>query len=193
MNKFKSTLLQATFVVAVIITGTSCSNNKSEDAKDVAEEKNEQKFVNKSSEKDAQFLVDAAAMNLETISLGQLAQEKSNDMHVKELGKFMEDEHGVSLGALTELAKSKTVSLPTSQTEKGQEDYKKLNEKTGHDFGKHYSEMMVNAHKDAITLFEKASADATDPEIKAWATESLPSLRAHLDRSIACVKECAKL
>jgi len=193
MNKFKSTLLLAAFIVAIIITAASCSNNKPEDAKDVAEEKNEQKFVNKSNEKDAQFLVDAAAMNLEAINLAQLAQEKSNDMHVKEFGKFMEDEHGKSLAALKELANSKTVSLPTSQTEKGQEEYQKLNKKSGHDFGKHYSEMMVNAHKDAITLFEKASSEATDPEIKAWATESLPSLRAHLDRSIACVKECAKM
>ncbi len=85
------------------------------------------------------------------------------------------------------------MSLPTSQTENGKEAYKNLNEKSGNDFGKEYSSMMVNGHKKAIELFEKASTDCTDPDIKAWAIATLPILRTHLDRAMVCEKQCEKM
>ncbi len=193
MKNYKSAVLQATFLIATIIGTSSCMNNKPEDTKEVAEEKNEQKFDNNNNEKDAQFLVDAAEINREEISLGQLAQQKGGSSHVKELGKMMEDEHTKSLADLTALARTKNISLPTSQTENGKDAYKKLNEKSGNDFGKEYSSMMVNGHKDAIALFEKASTDCTDPDIKAWATATLPALRTHLDQSLMCQKQCEEM
>ncbi len=106
---------------------------------------------------------------------------------------MMEDEHTKSLADLTALAKTKNISLPTSQTEKGKDAYKKLNGKSGNDFGKEYSSLMVNGHKKAIELFERAATDCTDPEIKVWATETLPTLRTHLDHAIMCQKECSKI
>ena len=45
----------------------------------------------------------------------------------------------------------------------------------------------------AIELFENAAADCTDPDIKAWATATLPILRTHLDRAMTCQKECDKM
>lgn len=193
MKNYKSKVLSATLIIATIIGTSSCMNNKSEDTKEVAEEKNEQKFDNNKNEKDAQFLVDAAEINHEEISLGQLAQQKGGSSHVKELGKMMENEHTKSLADLTALAQTKNISLPTSQTENGKDAYKKLNEKSGNDFGKEYSGLMVNEHKDAIALFEKASTECTDPDIRAWAAAMLPALRTHLDQSLICQKQCEKM
>jgi len=193
MKNFKTTFYQATFIMAVIIGSSSCMNNKPADTKDVAEEHNDAKFDKNSNEKDAQFLVNAAEINLEEISLGKLAQEKSSMNHVKELGKMMEDSHTKLLTDLTALAQTKNISLPTSQTENGIEAYKKLNNKSGNDFGKEYSSMMVTEHKKAIDLFEKASTDCTDPDIKAWAAATLPTLRIHLDQAMICQKECEKM
>ena len=105
---------------------------------------------------------------------------------------MMEAEHTKSLADLTALAKTKNISLPTSQTENGNDAFKKLNDKSGNDFGKEYNSMMVNGHKKAIDLFEKASADCTDSEIKAWAAATLPTLRTHLDHAMMCQKECDK-
>ena len=127
------------------------------------------------------------------MSLGQLAQQKGSTRHVKELGKMMEEEHTQLLVDLTALAKTKSISLPTSQTESSQEAYRELNEKSGNDFGKEYSGRMVMGHKKAISLFEKASTDSTDPEIKAWASATLPTLRKHLDQSLLCQKQCEKI
>jgi len=51
---------------------------------------------------------------------------------------------------------------------------------------------MVDGHKDAIDKFEKAATDATDPQIKQWASSMLPDLRTHLDMSMTCQNKLAK-
>jgi putative membrane protein len=193
MKNYKSKVLKATLIIAVIFGISSCANNKPEDTKEIAEEKNEEKFENASTEMDAEFLVNAAEISRQNISLGQLAQQKGNVSHVVELGKMMETQHTQSLADLTALAKVKNISLPMSQTENGQEAYKKLNEKSGNNFGKEYSDLMVNGHNDAIAVFEKASNEVSDPDIKSWAAATLPALRTHLEQSIACQAECAKM
>ncbi len=193
MSLYKSKKAYVAILVAVIMGASACDNNKAEDPKEVAEEKNEQKFDNKANEKDAEFLVAAAEINREEISLGQLAQQKGTMSHVKELGKMMEVEHSKSLTDVTALAKTKNISLPTALTEDGQDAYKKLNEKTGNNFDKDYSDMMVKGHKDAVALFEKAATECTDADIRAWASATVPTLQAHLNKSIECQAECAKM
>lgn len=195
MKKFtfiKETMTWAT-LAAFVLLAASCNNTqKPKDTKDVAEEQNDDKFETDKQEDDAQFLVNAAEINLEQIQLGKLAQQKGQATHVKELGKMMEDAHTKSLADLTTLAKSKAVTIPTSATNDAQEAYNKLNEKSGNDFDKAYSDQMVSEHKDAIETFDEASTDSYDTEIKNWATASLPDLRTHLDRSIDCQEKCNK-
>lgn len=193
MKNLKTTVLQVTLIIAATISLSSCMNNKPDDTKEVAEEHNDAKFEKSGNEKDAQFLVNAAEINMEEISLGKLAQEKGTVGHVKELGKMMEGEHNKSLVDLTALAKTKNITLPSTSTDDGMTAYKKLNDKSGNDFNKSYADMMVSGHKDAIALFEKASTDCTDPDIKAWATATLPALRTHLDQAMVCQKECEKM
>jgi putative membrane protein len=193
MSLYKSKKAYVAILIAVIMGASACDNNKAEDPKEVAEEKNEQKFDNKANEKDAEFLVAAAEINREEISLGQLAQQKSSMTHVKELGKMMEVEHSKSLTDVTALAKTKNISLPTALTENGQDAYKKLNEKTGNNFDKDYCDMMVKGHKDAVALFEKAATECTDADIKAWASATIPALQAHLDKSLQCQAASEKM
>ncbi len=193
MKNYKSAVLQATLIIVIVFGASSCMNNKPEDTKVVAEDHNDAKFDKNNSEKDAQFLVNAAEIYMEEISLGQLAQQSGNASHVKELGKMLETENAKSLADLTALAKSKNITLPSTSTDNGIAAYKKLNDKSRNDFDKAYSDMMVSGHKDAIALFEKASTDVTDPDIRNWAKETLPALRTHLDHSMISQKECDKM
>lgn len=192
---FRTALLQIVLIAATLLTAASCKDNKKpEDTKKVAEEHNEAKFDdNKNKEKDAQFLVNAAEINLEEIKLGQLAQQKSTMTDVKALGKMMETEHAKVLKDLTALAGKKSITLPAAATNDAQDAYKKLSEKAGTKFDKEYCDMMVDGHKDAISKFEKASTDATDMDIKQWAASMLPALRTHLDHSMTCQKKCEKM
>ena len=182
----KKTMLLATLVAFILLVASCGYNQKPKDTKEVAEERNEAKFENNKQEKDAQFLVNAAEINLEEIQLGQLAQQKGGTAEVKELGKMMEDAHTKSLNELKALAKSKMITIPTSPTNNAQDAYKDLNEKSGNDFDKAYADLMVSEHKDAIEAFEDASEDSNDNDIKNWARASLPGLRTHLEHSIDC-------
>ncbi len=177
-------------VLAVLLP--SCNDGKPEDTKEVAKEQNDAKFDNKK-EDDAKFLVNAAEMNLEDIQLGILAQNNSMNAEVKSLGKMIETEHSKAFSDLQALAAKKQITIPTSLTDDGQDANKKLMDKKGRDFDKEYCDMMVSGHKDAIKMFEKASSDATDPDIRNWATSMLPALRTHLDRSITCQNQLEKM
>ncbi len=190
----KKTLLQVTFVITFLLIASSGYSQKTEDNKVVNREHNDTKHDNnKQHEKDSQFLVNAAEINLQQIQLGQLAQQKGNTSHVKELGKMMEEAHTKSQRDLTALANSKRITIPTSPNGDAQDNYKKLNEKSGDDFDKAYASRMVKGHNEVIKTFEKASTDSSDPEIKNWATSALPDLRKHRDHAVESHKKFADI
>ena len=186
----KIALLSAAVVVA--FTLPSCNNSKPEDTKEVAEEHNDAKFSN-AKEDDAKFLVNAAEINLEEIELGKLAQTRGSVNHVKELGEMMVTDHTNALSDLKALAAKKQVTIPTTLTDKGMSANKKLMDTKVPKFNKEYADMMVSGHKDAVAIFEKASTNAQDADIRNWATSMLPVLRKHLDNAINCQKECEKM
>jgi putative membrane protein len=178
-------LAYAAFVMCAF-TAASCGGNKMDDPKEVAEEQNEERFDERQSEKDAQFLVEAAGINMEEIELGKLAQQKGMLADVKDLGKMMEEEHTAALNDLKTLAESKSITLPGSLSDEAREKYDKLSGKTGREFDKEYCDMMVNGHEKAINKFEKAASDANDGDIRNMANTMLPSLRTHLEHSKMC-------
>ncbi len=188
---FKPLFWQSLCIAGSLILTVSCSENKTSDSKDVAERENVNRLTSKDTavvienEHASIFLVEAAELELEKIRLGKLAQQKGSSAHVKELGKMMEEDHNKTFNEIKALAQSKSVSIPTSITEDSQESINDLEEKSGNDFGKAYSDRMVEQHEDAIELYERAAKDSDDPEIRSWASEKLPSLRAHLKHAEA--------
>jgi putative membrane protein len=196
----KLPLLPATCLAGLLFLASSCSENRTADSKEIAKQENISKMaaddktiVVIENDNDVRFLMDAAEMQLEKISLGKLAQERGSSAHVKELGRMMEEDHTKSLTELKALAQSKSVSIPSTITEDSKDTYEDLEEKSGNDFGKAYSDKMVEHHENAIDKFEKAATDAEDPEIRAWASQRLPSLRTHLDHAKACKEKCDKM
>ena len=174
---------------------SSCSNNNTtaennnkpnEDPKKEAEDHNDAKFTANNSEKDAQFLVDAADINLAEVSLGKLASSNGMSKDVRDLGEMMNRDHQKAYDDLSALAKKKNVTIPGSVSDAAQKKYNDLSEKKGSDFDKMFCDDMVNGHKEAIEKFEKASKEATDPDIQTWAANMLPALRTHLDHSMMC-------
>lgn len=175
-------LLQVTaFTLLLMITSCSNDSQKLEDPLD-----KRVKHI------DAKFLVKASNINIEEIQLGILAQEKGRNTHVKELGKMMEDAHEQSQRALTDLARAKLVTIPTSPSSDTRDAYAKLNNKIGNNFDRSYADKMVSVHRDAITAFEKASKNCNDPDIKNWAAATLHDMRSQLDYSIACQEKFDK-
>jgi len=193
ITHLKTMLFSAFIVSAMLFSLTSCkSETKPKDPEEVAEDMNKPND-DASRERDERFLMKAAEINLEEIQLGQLAQQKGTMTEVKEMGKMMQDAHVKSLAELTSLASSKSIAIPTTSTKDVQDAYQKMSEKTGNDFDKDYCDRMVMAHKDAINTFESAVKECKDPDIVAWATASLPTLRTHLDHANMCQEKAKKM
>ncbi len=171
--------------LALFLGMSSCKNEaKPEDTKEVAEEENEAKFdENDDKEDDSEFLVAAAESDMMEIELGKLAQTKSSNADVKDFATKMVNDHTKSANETKPFAEKLQVSLPAAITDKGKEKYNELNEKSGHDFDQKFADMMVDNHEDALSKMEKASTDASDPEIRSWAAGKVPVLRGHLEHA----------
>lgn len=203
-KKLKSVFLPVIFMSAVIFGTSSCEEKHDEKNADeistehkteeVAKEQNDGKFNDNDDEKNAKFLVKATEINLEEISLGKLAQQKSTNADVKELAKMMETAHTKGLESVKNLANKKGISIPSVPSEEATNAYNKLSDKKEQkDFNKAYADMMVDGHKKAIDLFEKQSTESSDADIRAWATDMLPELRKHLDHAIVVQTACDKI
>ena len=194
-NFFKTIKCVAIVAVSALIAA-SCENKSSEQASgtDAAKEataENEIKFENKKQEKDARFLVDATAFNLEQIQLARLGEQKGN-ADIKKLSTMMLAEHEKALKEGSEMAKNKQITVPDTTTTGVQDSYKMLNDKNGNDFNTAFCDRLVENHQKAVGFFEKESADSRDMDLKEWATAKLSDIRKHLDHIFACQKKLEK-
>ena len=129
---------------------------------------------------DSKFLMEAAMGSLMEVELGRVAAQKASSDAVKQFGQRMVDDHGAANTELTSLATSKGVTLPTALDEKHQKDVTKLSAMSGADFDRAYMKMMVSDHVKDVSEFEKQSTKGTDPDLKAFASKTLPTLQEHL-------------
>jgi putative membrane protein len=181
-RKILSILLNANLIIATLGFLSSCNNAKQADADMGANTQTDTTTKGK----DAKFLAKVALINMEEIRLGELAQQNSSTKEIKDLGEMMVDDHKKSQDELVQLAAKKSISLPIAMDAAAEADYKKLSGISGTEFDKEYTDMMVNGHKDAITLFDLESNDAQDSDIRHWAGTVLPTLQKHLDHATAC-------
>ncbi len=178
-------LFQGVLIIATAFGTTSCMDKSKRDThSDLAEVNSGLKFLSPNSERDIQFITDAAQINLEQIKLGQLAQKKSLKAEVINLGERMETAHGRFHKILILLAKKKSINVPTEITVNAENNYKVLSANLGINFDKAYCNLVILRQKEAITLFEKAAVECTDLEIKQLAVTEIPNLSSHLNRAL---------
>jgi len=130
---------------------------------------------------DAQFALKAASGGLAEIALGKLAQQKGENIRVKNFGMMMVTDHTKANNKLMVLAKSKNISLPASPAAADQKVIDELSKKSGKDFDEAYVNDMINDHKSDIKEFVYASKNCSDPDLKSFAAKTLPVLKNHLD------------
>ena len=137
-------------------------------------------LVMKVNKTDAKFAVEAANGGMAEVELGKLAQEKGLSQQVKDFGAMMVKDHSAANLKMTALAKSKGISLPATISASEQKLKDNLSKKSGKNFDKAYAAAMVDDHQEDIKSFESALKELKDPELKAFAAETLPTLKMHL-------------
>ena len=130
--------------------------------------------------RDKAFVKEAAVGGLAEVQLGRLAAERASNPDVKQFGQRMVDDHGKANDKLMAIAKQKNIDVPTELTGKPASEYQKLSKLSGSDFDREYVKLMLDDHKKDVSEFRKQSSSAQDPDLKAFATEALPTLESHL-------------
>jgi putative membrane protein len=129
---------------------------------------------------DHDFIMDAAIGGLMEVELGRVAAQKGTSDAVKQFGQRMVDDHSKANEELMTLASSKGITLPTTLDDKHQKELTKMSAMSGAEFDRAYSKNMLSDHKKDVSEFEKESTRATDPDLKAFAAKTLPTLQQHL-------------
>ena len=129
---------------------------------------------------DASFYKHAAEGGLAEVQAGQLAQNKGNSQQVKDFGAMMVKDHTAANDKLQQLASSKNITLPTTASVGQMAEKAKLDVLSGETFDKSYVKGQVKAHRDTIALFRKEISSGQDPDAKAFASATLPTVKSHL-------------
>jgi putative membrane protein len=129
---------------------------------------------------DTKFIKEAAEGGMAEVALGQLAVEKASNGDVKKFGQRMVDDHSKANNELKQLAAQKNVELPQDLNAKDKATKSTLESLSGDQFDQAYMKDMVKDHKKDVSDFRRESASAHDPDVKKFATQTLPTLKEHL-------------
>ena len=129
---------------------------------------------------DAHFAAEAASGGLAEVKLGQLAQQNGSSDAVREFGRRMETDHSKAGDQLREIALKNNITLPTDLNSKDQATYDRLAKLSGAEFDRAYAQDMVTDHVQDVAAFKREASSGANPDIKDFASQTLPTLEDHL-------------
>lgn len=130
---------------------------------------------------DQKFLFEAAKGGTAEVELGKIAAEKGSSPEVKRFGQRMVDDHGRAGEELKTLAKNKTITLPADIDAKDKALRDRLLKLSGNAFDRAYMAAMLDDHRKDVYAFRMEARAGKDPDVKAWAAKTLPTLTEHLE------------
>ena len=130
---------------------------------------------------DLEFAKKAAEGGLMEVQFGELAQEQAKDEQVVQFGARMVQDHGQANEKLKAIAEQKGIQLPQELPEDAQQKYEELQQLSDSEFDKAYMDEMVKDHEEDVEAFEQQAQSGEDPDLRAFAEETLPTLREHLE------------
>lgn len=132
------------------------------------------------SAQDRKFVMDAAQGGMAEVELGRLATERASNADVKAFARRMIDDHTTANERLKQVAREKSVTLPTELSAEHKQHRDKLAKATGAEFDKMYMSHMVKDHEKTVADFEKETKNGQDAAVRSFAQQTLPTLREHL-------------
>jgi putative membrane protein len=130
----------------------------------------------------ADFAKKAGAAGAAEVEMGKLGAQKATNAEVKAFAQKMVTDHTKANKELMAAAKAKGLEVPTepNMVHKGMKE-KFERQGADADFNHDFMQQMVRDHESAVELFQTAANDTTlDPELRALAKKTLPTLQQHL-------------
>jgi len=128
---------------------------------------------------DQDFTMKAASAGMFEVESSRLALERSKNDQVKKFAQHMIDDHSKANKELMGLAQMLKLTPEQKMAAKHQKEMDKLKD-TRENFDQAYMQAQVKGHEEAVALFTGESRGGTNPMLKAWAAQTLPTLQMHL-------------
>ena len=132
------------------------------------------------------FVTTVAVSDMFEIQSGELAREQAKNADVKSFGEQMVEDHTKTSDELKALVNDKDIDVELPQ-KLASEHQAKLDKLKGladpTQFDKEYLRTQIDAHKSAVDLFGNYAAGGENDDLKGWAEETLPKLKAHLEHA----------
>lgn len=126
------------------------------------------------------FVQEAAVGGMAEVELGKLASERASSDQVKQFAQRIVTDHSKANDELKALAQRKSIMVPGSLDAKHKATHDKLAKLSGAAFDRAYMEEVRDDHRKDVEAFREQSRSGSDPDIKAFAAKTLPTLEAHL-------------
>ncbi len=117
--------------------------------------------------------------------MGRLAVERGSSEAVKQFGQRMIDDHTRANQQLMQAASGVGVAPPADLDAKHRAMVQKMARLSGAAFDRAYSKQMVKDHEKTVALFQREANRGMQPDLKAFASQTLPALQEHLDMARA--------
>ena len=132
---------------------------------------------------DEHFVTTVLQDGMAEVELGKMAADKAASDQVKQFGRRMADDHSKAGDELKAMAQKKNMTAPGDLDAKHKALRDRLTKLSGEGFDRAYMQAMANGHREAVNLFRTESKSGKDPEIKEWASKTLPTIEEHLKQA----------
>ncbi|HTV52405.1 MAG TPA: DUF4142 domain-containing protein [Steroidobacteraceae bacterium] len=131
---------------------------------------------------DRAFLEKAAQGNIAEVETGRLLEQHATDPAVKRFAERMIHDHTKANDELASVAQNLGVELPTKPDRMDEHELMRLQAMSGEPakLDSTYSHTMVQDHKMDIREYEHEVKAAQNPQVRAYAEQTLPTLKEHL-------------
>jgi putative membrane protein len=129
---------------------------------------------------DHEFVMRAAQDSMAEIEMGQLAQQRGSTQAVKDYGRRLVEEHTAMNNDLKQAAPAEINNMPTDLPAEKKSTIDRLAKLSGAEFDREFLNEAINAHRQAIELFQKQANSGENQKLRDWASSKIPLLQDHL-------------
>lgn len=126
------------------------------------------------------FVMVAADSGMAEVAVSRMAAERSENEQVKKLAQQLVRDHEKANQQLMAIAQTTQAPISRRRSPAKQAELAILAGKSGAEFDKAYLDQQLATHLCAVALFEAEAQQGQNPQLKQFASETLPTLQQHL-------------
>jgi len=139
--------------------------------------------MNQLNRTDRAFLKVAAETDMREAHEGRMAENKAAKQDVRAFGQQLVQDQSNSYGELLELGQKTGETIPRGINVRTDRTVEDLTHAKGAQFDRRFIQDEIRNDQQTIALFRREADHGQNPDVKAWAQKTLPTLQGHLQKA----------